>query len=140
MPNFIKQIGMQADPTKVPEMYHVNSDIATFKVLGTPNTSLTIDNDYKYTVVELNNKEAQGLSLKIPQMQSEQELYVFIINPYNIDIGITIDDSPMSSGTYYTGAGKSFDVQANSTMEVSIVKLDSRSGSTVSSYYFVRVA
>lgn len=140
MPNFIKQIGIQGDPSRTPDMYHVNSDLATFKTLGT-NSSLTIDEDYKYNIVELNNKEASTLTLKIPLMQPDQELYVFIINPYEIDLNINIDDSLMSSGTYYTGAGKTFAVEKESTMEVSIVRVDKYAGGNSSNqYYFVRTA
>ena len=146
MPNYIKKLGMQSEPTGAVTLYDINSDIATFKSLGKTTTTLTLDENYKYTIIEWNERDSNGLTITIPTMTANQELYAILINKYDRDIEINLK-SPSTNATYYTGEVEkgsngtgSFNLQKETTMEVSIIRLDNVSGSTVSSYYFVRVA
>lgn len=146
MPNYIKKLGIQSEPTKAATLYDINSDISTFVTVGNSTSTVTIDENFKYNILTWTERNTSSLAMTIPVMQKNQELYVIFINPLDKNIDITINPAS-TNATYYTGSvdagsnGKgTFTIQANSTMEVSIIRLDNVSGSTVSSYYFVRVA
>lgn len=135
MPNYIKEIGIQSSTSVAPTMYHVNSDTANF--VNDNTRSLKVTEDHKYTVAKYTS--AGAVTLTIPTLKRNQEVYAFLINTSTSDISVTFSVPP-GQQVYYSGLGTltsgNFTIEKNSLVEVSAICLSNGTTNT----YFIRIA
>lgn len=142
MPNYIKEIGIQ-NAGGTFDMYHVNSDLVTYKDLN--SKTVDVDAEHKYTVAKYNLSTIGDITVNIQPsplqlLKNNQEVYVMLVNATRSTLNAqVIVKNPSGVTPYYTGiadADGKFTIEANSTVEVSAICLSN--GTTKD--YFIRIA